>query len=168
MKSDAYDVAAFAMDGSLVGTGSRQRAALSPKWLAIADDLVRSATQFGRAALSIKSLDHLALKLTCVRGAGLATYYAHGVTAASTLMLRGDDPHAEADLMRMFVDALSASPRVASLRHPNPFCELFSLKKRPLHVVVQWVQHEIDEDDVQLVQELSAHVAGAVLTDPAE
>jgi len=155
------------MDGSLVGTGSRQRAALSPKWLAIADDLVRSATQFGRAALSIKSLDHLALKLTRVRGASLATYYAHGVTAASTLMLRGDDPHAEADLMQMFVDSLRASPRVASLGHPNPFSELFSLKERPLHVVVPWVQHEIDEDDVSLVQELSAHVAGTVLTDPA-
>src|SRR5262249_33688371 len=152
----------------LVGVGSRQRAALSPKWLAIAGDLVRSATQCGRAALSIKSLDHLAMKLTRVRSASLATYYAHGVTAASTLMLRGDDPHTEADLIKMFVESLRSSARVASLGHPRPFSELFSLKKRPLHVVVPWVQHEIDEDDVKLVQELSAHVAGAVLTDPAE
>src|SRR2546428_10613541 len=55
-ESAAYHVAVFAMDGSLIGLNSWKRAALSPKWLQIATQLVDSATQSGRAPL--KLADH--------------------------------------------------------------------------------------------------------------
>ncbi len=138
-----------------------------PKGSRLQTTLVRSAAAGGRIAVPIENLDHLALQLTRARGASLVTYYVHDVLAASTLLLRGEDQPAEADLMQMFVQSLRGSALVARLAQPDPLAALFSLHDRPLHVVVPWVQDEIEEDDAGLVQELSAHVAGVLLTDPS-
>jgi hypothetical protein len=166
-QSVGYYVAVFAMDGSLVGVGAWKHEALSPKWLQVAADLVESATQLGRATVPIENLDHLELKLTRAEGASLATYYAHGILAVSTLLFRGDNPHVEAELSEMFVQSLCDSARIARLTQSDPFSALFSLTERPLHVVVPWSHSDVTSDDHELLKELSAHVAGAVLTDSA-
>ncbi len=162
---DNYHVAAFAADGSLVGVGSWRRAALSAKWLDIAAELLQTAAKSGRASIPIENLDHLNLQLTLARSAGLASYSVHGILALSTLLLSGNDALAEAELTRLFVTSLRGSARVMQLtQQPDPFAALFTLSERPLHVVVPWTDPRIGDDDHELIQELSAHVAAAVLT----
>src|ERR1051325_6229183 len=126
-----YHVAAFAADGSLVGVGSWDRAALSPQWLAVAAALVESATRSGRAVVPIEHLNHLALQVSEASGAMLATYYAHDTIAASTLLLRGGSLDLEAALIRMFVHSLRSAAPVARLQAAEPFAALFSLAERP-------------------------------------
>jgi len=162
----SYHVAAFAADGSLVGVGRWDRAALSPKWLAVAAELMEAATRSGRVAVPIENLSHVTIQVTRAAGAMLATYSAHGIIAASALMLTGAAPEVEADLLTMFVQSLRKTPAVARLGGVEPFAALFSLTERPLHVVVPWPQGVVSEDDHELIQQLSTHVAGAVLTAP--
>jgi hypothetical protein len=110
-------------------------------------------------------LEHLELRITEAKGATLATYHVHGSLAASTLLLRGDDPLAEAELINMFVGSLR-SVGAAYRLPPDAFSPMTTLTERPLHVVVPWMPEGIDEQDLELVQEVSTHVAGAVLTTP--
>ena len=162
----SYHVAAFAADGSLVGVGSWDRAALSAKWLAVGGALVQAAIRSGRAAVPIEQLNHLALHVSQVSGVMLATYYAHDTLAASTLLLPGKALEIEAELIGMFVRSLRSTEAVTRLQTVEPFAALFSLAERPLHVVVPWAHAAVSEDDHQLIQQLSTHVAGAVLTAP--
>jgi hypothetical protein len=163
-KLASYQVAAFGSDGSLVGTGTWERAVLSPKWLTIATELVDAASRTGRAALPIEHLTHLTLHLTCASGAMLATYRAHGVLACSALLLTGEAPQVESGLVRMFVESLRRAAPVARAGAAEPFAAMYSLIERPLHIVVPWTAAAISDDDHGLIQELSTHVAGAVLT----
>jgi len=98
------------------------------------------------------------------RIAMMVSYHGHGILATSTLLLTGDAPEIEAEVIKMFVQSLRGSPAVTRFQGAEPFGALFSFTERPLHVVVPWPQATISEDDQALVQELSTHVAGAVLT----
>jgi hypothetical protein len=80
------------------------------------------------------------------------------------MLLPGQELDLEAELIKMFVHSLCST--VTRLQTVEPFAALFSLAERPLHAVVPWAHADVSEDDHGLIQELSTHVAGAVLTAP--
>ena len=162
--ADQYHVAVFLPDGSLEGTGVRQRAGLSAKWLGVAAELLAVVGASGRAAVPFENLTHLELRFTRLRSAALVTYCAGGALAVSTLLLTGEDPTVEAEVIEMFLASARRSVSVPVSGPRAPFDQLGSLRQRPLHAVVVWGNPGVTDQDGELIQELSAHVAGAFLT----
>ena len=160
--SNAFHIAAFAPDGELQGTGVWLLSKLSPRWLAVCDNLLTHGEVF-RTSLS-GALSHIEIKLTSSNGAGLGMFFVRGSLAISTAYFRGENPQAEEQVLEMLLDSLRSSAIVQSAAtSATPFEALRSLNERPLNVVIAWGSSEICEADHQLVRELSNHFAGAYL-----
>jgi hypothetical protein len=161
---DRYHVAVFLPDGSLEGTAVRERARLSAKWLGVGAELLAQDSASGRVVVPYENLDHLDVRFTRSDGAALVSYHAVGDLAVSSLLLTGENPVVEAEVIDMFLASVRRSGPVQGVGTVAPFGKLLSLRERPLHAVVVWGNPRVSDDDAQLIQELSAHVAGAFLT----
>jgi len=156
-------VAPFAFNGELMGIGKCEVSELSLKWLDICRAILNDHGPVFRVSLG-DSLSHLEIKLTSANGAGLGIFYAHSEIELSTAYLSGDDPKSENDILSMFVSSLRKSNVVQNSQiNSLPFEEVFSVKERPLHIVVVWANPKISDEDQELIQELSSHFAGAFL-----
>ena len=159
----AFFVAPFAIDGGLIGLGEWRIADLSPKWLGVCEQVLRDHGPSFRVTFG-QMLDHIEIKLTSARGAGLGTFSVHGHVAASTAYFRGEDAGAEGDLMKMFIDSLCRTAVVRQAQvTTHPFAEMTKITARPLHVVVAWANTAIADEDQRTVAELANHFAAAYL-----
>jgi hypothetical protein len=151
----AFFVAPFAIDGSLIGLGEWQIADLSPKWLGVCEQLLRDHGPSFCTTLG-QMLDHIEIKLTSARGAGLGAFSVHGHVATSTACFRGEDAGAEGELMKMFIDSLCRTAVVRQAQATtHPFAEMTKITARPLHVVVAWANAAIADEDQRVVAELA-------------
>ena len=66
----AFFIAPFAIDGGLIGLGEWRIADLSPEWLGVCEELLRDHGPSFRVTPG-QMLDHIEIKLTFARGAGL-------------------------------------------------------------------------------------------------
>lgn len=77
-------------------------------------------------------------------------------------LLSGQRHSVESSLLDMFVSSLRATDIVkACAESEAPFQAMLEVKMRPLMLVVPWGDERVSEQDRELVQELSLHVAGA-------
>ena len=167
MNASRFFVAPFTNDGKLIGVGPWELSELSPKWLDVCEAILSHQGPGFRISLE-EALSHLEIKLTSANGAGLGMFFAHGHLAISTCYLCGDDLDAENEILSMFVSSLRRSQTMQTSHVSDlPFEEVFSLKQRPLHIVVLWANPKISADDQELIHELSIHFAGAFLCRPA-
>ncbi|NIM13730.1 MAG: hypothetical protein GTO45_16775 [Candidatus Aminicenantes bacterium] len=163
-KGNVFYVAPFTPDGKLLGVRKWKVKRLSPKWLGVCESILEQHGSTFRISMG-QMLDHLEIKLTSSSGAGLGTFYAHGEIALSAAYFRGEKEETENDVMRMFVDSMRKIDIVQQMKKTEtPFEKIFSIKKRPLAVVVIWANSNISDQDYQLINELFNHFAGAYLT----
>jgi|RhiMetdeSRZDD1v2_1073273.scaffolds.fasta_scaffold90731_6 hypothetical protein len=159
-----YHLAVFTPDGELQGTRVWNRSDLSSQWLGVCAELLRNSASSWRVAVPFENLEHLEIRCTHSSGVGLATYYARGELAVSTLLLRGDHPVVEAEVVAMFLASLGRVQLVQRLGALTRFRTISSMDDRPLHAVIVWGNPAVSDDDAGLIQELTAHFAGAMLT----
>jgi hypothetical protein len=160
-QAPGFFVAPFGIDGEPEGLDRWELAKLSAKWLAICEEhLELHGTSFNAPWRG--HISHVQMKFTSASGVALVTFFVRGRPAASVALASGLSPTAEADVMRMFVDSLR---RVAVVRaaaaSQNPFQEAFTVRERPVMIVVPWPDAMISEQDRALVRELAIHTAGA-------
>jgi hypothetical protein len=91
----------------------------------------------------------------------------HEQPASSAVALTGQEPAAEAEVLKMFVDSMRRVPLVQQATTTSkPFEALFTLAERPVYAVVLWANPQISEDDQQLVRQLENHLAAALTARP--
>src|SRR5215475_11186073 len=158
-----FTVAAFTIDGALECKDQWIYSNLSARWSNICDELLRAkGVNFNYPWIG--PLSHIRTKLTSARGAGICTIFVNGHVASSNLLLRGHDRVVERDVSRMFVSSLQNVHLVqAATTKSEPFAEVLSLSERPLMVVVPIPDDSISDQDHDVVQELSVHLASAFL-----
>lgn len=158
-----YFIAPFTPDGQLIGVAGRALAELSPKWLAFCRELLASHGSTFRCPIPLPSLQHITLQVTSAGGTALVSLLVNDQPASSAVALTGQEPGAEAEVLKMFVESLRRVTLVQQAAATSkPFESLFSLRERPLYAVVLWANPQISEEDQQLVQELENHLAGAL------
>jgi len=161
--SDFY-VAPFVFDGELEGIGGWMLSQLSPKWLAFCSEMLAEQGANFECAIPLPPLEHISLRVTSSSGATLVNFSVRNRPATSGAALSGENPAADAEVLRMFVDSLREVPLVRQAAATQlPFEAAFSITARPLFVVIPWADPDISEDDMQLVHDLQKHLAGALL-----
>ncbi len=156
-------VAPFVIDGEMEGMVFCRRDSLSSKWLRICSEhLDHYGPVFDAPWAS--SLSHIRTKFTSESGIATATFFVGDRVAASSLLLSGMSPAAEADVIAMFTESMR---RVCSVRGTamsrSPFSSLPGLRERPLLATVPWPDNTVSEADHELVRELELHLACAYL-----
>jgi hypothetical protein len=160
---EGFLVVGFAIDGTLVDKWRWLYRDLSAKWSNICEDLL-SAKGVNFDYTWQGPLSHIRTKLTSARGAGICTLFVNDHVASSNLLLRGHDRAVEHDVSRMFVSSLRNVHLVqAATTQSEPFAEVLSLSERPLMVIVPIPDDSISDQDNDVVQELSVHLASAFL-----
>ena len=142
-----YFVAPFAPDGEPIGVAGRLLSELSPKWLGFCHELLASKGEAFRCAIPLPPLQHITLQVTAGSGTALVSFLVNDQPASSAVALTGQDPAAEADVLRMFVDSMRRVPLVQQTAATGkPFESLFTLAVRPVYVVVLWANPRISRE----------------------
>jgi hypothetical protein len=162
--SDFY-IAPFVIDGQLEGIGGCSLSRLSPKWLAFCREVLDTHGPSFRCSIPLPELEHISVHSTSSKGASLVSFSVRKEPATSAAALSGIDPDADGEVLRMFVDSLRKTPLVRQAAASSlPFEAVFGISERPLYIVIPWANPSISDQDMQLVQELQKHLAGALLT----
>lgn len=148
-------------DGSLVGTGFWRFSQISNVWLEVAQEFLQRNGSSFRASWG-NDLAGFETRLTESQGAALCTFFVDGHLASSHLYLSGLNPREESEVTSLFIDSLR---RVRSVQlaatSASPFDEVRRLRERPLDIAVVWSPEAVDETRLQMVRELSIHLAAA-------
>ena len=151
----------FSPDGDPVGRGIWRSSQLSPKWLAICEDVLLKRGMIFDAAWQ-DDLSHIRTKFTSASGAAVVSFFAHHAIASSLLLLSGISPQAEREISGMFVESLRRTNAVtAAGTGVQPFSQINSITDRPLMVVIPWPSDGVSATDHDLVRELGVHLAAA-------
>lgn len=156
-----FHVAAFGMDGDLVGMDRWSFDRLSDKWLAICEEYLRHhGSSFDEPWSG--NLSHIRTKLTSVAGTALATFSSHGRIAVSVALASGESPISEKSILEMFVKSLRESQPVrAAARSQVVFQRALDIAERPLMITVPWPDELVSDQEHAVIQELSVHLAAA-------
>lgn len=162
-----FHIAAFGVDGDLVGMDMWSSERLSGKWLAICKEyLDRHGSAFDEPWSG--PLSHLRTKLTAARGAALVTFSSNGSIVSSLALASGKSEETEKSVLEMFVNSLrQTQPVRVAARTQAPFQQVLQIAERPLMIVVPWAHESISEQDHALVRELSIHLAAAFFLRPS-
>jgi hypothetical protein len=162
-----YFVAAFGVDGQLVGVRPRSASQLTPGWLGFCRKLLTDGGPVFQCVMPQKELQHIALRFTSAEGAALVKFEVRGALATTAVALKGLNTAAEAEVLGMWVESMRRVRIVQeAAKEKTPFQTAFSLTERPVYIVVPWPDRRITEPDRQLVQELENHLAAAFLCSP--
>lgn len=161
MHDRLFHIAAFAVDGNLVGLEAWSSEQLSQKWLiSCSEFLDRHGASFDESWSG--RLSHIRTKFTAASGTALVTFSANGRVAASVGLASGVSPAAESSVLAMLVDSLRSTHLVrAATRSEEAFRPVLQIVERPLMIVMPWPDDETSDQDHALVQELSIHLAAA-------
>jgi hypothetical protein len=160
-KSPGFFVAPFAVDGETGKLGYWEISKLSPKWLAICEELLDHYGDSFDEAWSGK-LSHIETQFTSGSGAALLSFRVRGTPVSSAALLSGRSPEADSHVLTMFVDFLRGVGIVrAAATSDMPFQNMFGISDRPVMIVVPWGHTSVSEQDQDVVSELEAHTAGA-------
>ena len=156
-----FHVAAFDPGGSFLGVVERRIDSFSKKWLAIAEDYLSANGGCFEASWG-GPLEHVVTKYTRDDGVALVTFYVNKILTTSVALLCGGEQEKENLVLSMFVDSLRRTKLVQnSATILNPFQEIFAISFRPLMIAIPWGSDGVTEEDLELVQEISLHLAGA-------
>lgn len=156
-----FNVAAFGMDGDLIGMDTWSYERLSQKWLAICKEyLAQHGLSFDEPWSG--SLSYIRTKRTAVSGTGLVTFCSNGRIVASLALASGASQVTEKSVLEIFVNSLRQSEAVrAAARSNEPFKDILNITQRPLMIVVPWADDLTSDQDHSIVRELSIHLAAA-------
>lgn len=158
---DGFYIAPHVADGSLVGTGFWRFTQLSNLWLEVAQEFLQRNGSSFRASWG-DDLASFETRFTESHGAALCTFFVDGHVASSHLYLSGLNLAEESEVTSMFIESLR---RVRSVQltatSASPFEEVRRLRERPLDIAVVWSPEAVDETKLQMVRELSVHLAAA-------
>ena len=160
--SEHFTVAAFALDGQLLGTGEKVFDDLSSHWIGVCSELIAHYGPVFDAPLQ-GPLGHLRIKCTSDRGGALTVIYANEKPVVSSAIAKGLSPVSEAQMLKMFADSVSSSTKRFHVDSPSAFTAIGELTARPILVVVPWPSQEASEQDHDLGKELSLHFAAAFI-----
>jgi hypothetical protein len=160
-----FFVMPFAIDGESVGIDFWQTADLASHWLEFCKNHLACASSAFDGPLS-DELSHIRFKCSCTKDTALMTFSIGGRIISSVVLLSGQSPAAEVELIQMFVASLRRSSLViAAAGHDEAFEQLLAAKERPLMAVVHWPDDAVSDDDDDVVRELGLHFAGAFFAD---
>lgn len=161
--SRQFTLAVFDCAGDLVGSVEKDINKLSQRWLSVCSDMLSRHGESFRVSFG-GPLQHIEVKLTAARGAGLGMIFAHGQLAVSTAYFQGEDAIAEDHIVQMLLESLRGAPNVRlAASTEQPFDGIRNLQHRPLGAVIAWRNPSIKDEDTELIQELSVHFAAAYL-----
>jgi hypothetical protein len=169
VKSTAdYFIAPFAPDGELIAVAGRSLSDLSPQRLQFCRKLLDESGVTLRISVPMPALEHIGLQVTSNGSAALVTFRVREHVATSAVALVGKDRASETEILRRFVNSMRRVPLVQRVATTAaPFEAAFGLTQRPLYIVVPWANPQINDSDMELVQELENHLAGALLGHPS-
>ena len=156
-----FYVAAFGMDGCLVGIQHWSADSMSTKWLNICGTYL---DHYGNRFNSSWSgaLSHIKTKFTSEQGVALVTMNSNDKPLASILLASGKSKDADLSVMKLFINSLIGVDLVRlNAATDEPFRAMLSIPERPLMVVVPWADEGADDQVHSLVRELSLHLAAA-------
>lgn len=160
-EQNGFFVAAFGVDGRLVGVDHWGMESMSAKWLELCGEYLDYHGSNFNAPWS-GALAHISTKFTADQGVALVTFSSNGRPLASILLASGNSKDADLSVMRLFINSLIGVDAVRlGASTDEPFREMLSIPDRPLMVVIPWADESIDDQDHSLVQELSLHLAAA-------
>jgi hypothetical protein len=112
-------------------------------------------------------LSHIELRLAGSGGVAATRFTVRGEPVTSGLALTGQEPAAEAEVLKLFVDSLRALRAVYAVSGDEPpFEVMFRQLQRPVYIVVILGNPLVDDEDDKLVTELENHLAAVLLCDP--
>src|SRR5688500_7505903 len=148
-----FQIAAFAVDGNLVGLESWQTQRLSQKWLAICKEYLDQHGSSFDETWSGK-LSHIRTRFTAAAGVALVTFSANERIVTSLALACGQSSVAENSVLETFVKSLRATPLVrAATRSQDAFQQILQIEQRPLMIVVPWPDDATSDQDHNLVRE---------------
>ncbi|MCC8443898.1 hypothetical protein LN449_15420 [Xanthomonas cannabis] len=157
----SFCVAAFSVDGLLVGAHQWTMASLSPNWLDLCSEYLDHHGDHFNAQWS-GALAHISTNFTSEQGVALVTFSSNGMPAASILLASGKSRDADLSAMKLFINSLIGIDAVRlGAATDEPFREMLSIPDRPLMVVVPWADESDDAQEHSLIRELSLHLAAA-------
>lgn len=156
-----FFAAPFSIDGEPIGTDHWDFEKLSPKWLAICDDVIHNHGPSFDFRWN-ENLSHIQMKITSASGAALMTLSVYGKLVLSVALVSGISLTADTDLMEMLVASFREVTLVRQVAASSePFEKMYAIKERPTMIVLPWPDTSISEQDHALVRELAIHMAGA-------
>jgi hypothetical protein len=165
LPAQRFYAAPFAIDGEMLGLGAWQISALSPRWINFARDLLQEGGSTFHRSLP-PPFERVHLRFTSASDAALATFSLDTVVTASSAYLRGEDLTSEQQLLEMFVQSARKADIVRKVQTTSePFAKVFSIRERPLHVVIVWGASMHDQD-AECIAQLATHFAAAFLCAP--
>jgi hypothetical protein len=161
--NDGFTIAAFAVDGELMGIAHQSFEGLSQHWIGVAQSFFANyGATFDERFQG--PLGHLRIKCTSAAGAALILFYVHDQPASSCAIASGASPAAEAQVLAMFAESVRVSTEPFHTdAQAVPFSEVSTLPNRPLLIVVSWPDRTISEQDREIVKELVWHFGAAFL-----
>ena len=166
-----FYVAPFGPDGQLIDVGFWAAEALSPTWLDVCGAFLANMADSEVHSWE-DQLDHIAARVTSRRGAALVTFYVDQATVLSAALLSGLDPEAESDVAGLFVESLRKATIVRAVvgeaAADRAFDDVRTLRQRPLAVFVVWHPDGVSDENMELVRELSLHLAWAYFRSEGE
>lgn len=157
-----FAIEAFSVLGYHEGSGWWDFDQLSAKWTGICRELI----DFYGAVFDHQwtgDLQQVRTRLTSVFGAGIITLFINDRSAASILILSGLDLASEHEVAEMYVHALRSAVPEQLLANDHNFSSVFSLRQRPVMVVVPFPDGDRSESDGEIARELGWHFAAALL-----
>ena len=164
-----YFVAPFAVNGELMGIGEGTTSELSQQGREFWRRLLEASGPAFKGPVPSPGMEHVGLRFTSAEGAALVTFTVRDEIASSAVALRGTNPPAESELLKLFVESVRRAPLAKqSGAGPTAFEAVLQLTQRPLYVVVPWPNPRLSDEELDLVQELDSHLAAALLVSSSE
>jgi hypothetical protein len=163
-QAPGFSVAAFEVDGTLVGIGEMAIANLSTEWLDVWRGLIdRHGVVFD---VNLQGpLSHIRVKCTSTAGAALLLVYSRDRPASSAAVVCGVAAATETQVLTLFADSIREATASVHGDDPaaTPFAMIPTLEQRPLLVAVPWPDDLVSDQDRELATELTWHFAGAFI-----
>jgi hypothetical protein len=91
---------------------------------------------------------------------GVADFFFKGVFFSTSVLMRGDDPAEERNLIEGLVAVAREQQEVGGLKQ-TPFTEILEAKERPMHAIFVWTYQR--GENYEIIPELTNHLAGAFM-----
>jgi len=157
---NSFRIEHFAFDGEALGAQAQLLSQLSPKWLAIGEDLLATHGPVFTQNMG-STLSHYEIKCA----AGLCWFSVAATPALFGVVLPVSPDAQSRALLTTFVSQLQcAKPVLEHCRDVPEFLgRISSLKERPVFIVVNWLNPNIPAQDQEAMFQLATHFAGAYL-----
>ena len=155
---NTFHAVVYTPSGYTDGVNPSKISDLSDDWLKFWCDAFRDIPQFDGPLPP--PFDAVRLRYHTDGKMGVADFFFNDVFFSTSVLLRGEDPAEEKNLIDPLVALAREQQKAAGLKQ-TPFTEVLAAKERPLHVIFVWTYQR--DEGCQMVPELTNHLAGAFM-----